>query len=269
MKKIFNLLYQLHSHVRSEHRVTKTIKSRFARRSYMGLLRGYYRGLCGLIQYEGDYRPLILGSNIDFDMWAGSAIVLTGNNSSKEIVDPANELFPTASHIGISAHYNHMNPSMGHPTRLRLKNNAKLILEPNTMILMGGYIAVAEGRALRIGAETRISHGVLINTRCGLVIGKNVIIGHQVTMMDYDGHPIFLTPDDANQKDTYGGKAKGIIIEDNVWIGFRATILKGVTIGSGAIVAAHACVTSDVPPNTIVAGNPAKIIKENVLWKRY
>ena len=53
-----------------------------------------------------------------------------------------------------------------------------------------------------------------------------------------------------------------IVIEDNVWIGEYATILKGVTIGKGAVVASHAVVTKDVPPYTIVAGNPARVVKE-------
>lgn len=53
-----------------------------------------------------------------------------------------------------------------------------------------------------------------------------------------------------------------IVIEDNVWIGEYAAVLKGVTIGTGAIVASHAVVTKDVPPYTIVAGNPARVVKE-------
>ena len=53
-----------------------------------------------------------------------------------------------------------------------------------------------------------------------------------------------------------------VIIEDNVWIGDKATVLPGVTIGKGAIVAANAVVTKDVPPYCIVAGIPAKIVKE-------
>ena len=53
-----------------------------------------------------------------------------------------------------------------------------------------------------------------------------------------------------------------IVIEDNVWIGEYSAILKGVTIGTGSIVASHAVVTKDVPPYTIVAGNPARVVKE-------
>ena len=52
-----------------------------------------------------------------------------------------------------------------------------------------------------------------------------------------------------------------ILIEDDVWIGFNSTILKGVTIGKGSIVAACTLIVKDVPPNVIIAGNPAKIIK--------
>jgi len=72
-----------------------------------------------------------------------------------------------------------------------------------------------------------------------------------------------------SKQNTYGGTAKPIVIENNVWIGFKATILKGVKIGAGAIIGAHACVTTDIPPNSIAVGNPAKVIRENILWKRY
>jgi len=51
------------------------------------------------------------------------------------------------------------------------------------------------------------------------------------------------------------------VIEDDVWIGFKATILKGVTIGRGSVIAAGSVVTKDVPPYTLVAGNPAQIIR--------
>ena len=57
-----------------------------------------------------------------------------------------------------------------------------------------------------------------------------------------------------------------IIIKDNVWIGMSAIILKGVTVGEGAIVAAGSVVTKDVPPHTIVAGVPARVIKKDVYY---
>lgn len=270
MKVLSNHLYQLRCKIWNEHRVNQWLSFRYWKRSYFGLLRGYWSSLLGRVIYEGDYRPLIMGPRIDYDLGAGSAIVLAGKNDPKLVVDPANKIFPTASSIGVFPHWNHMNPSMGHPTRLRIRKNAKLILEPNTTILVGSYIAVWPEQELRIGAETYIAHGVSINTRCGMDIGNNVMIGHESTIMDYDGHPVFYSSDEVDtKKDTYAGTAKPIRIEDNVWIGFRTTILKGVTIGSGCIIGANSCVTSDVPANCIAVGNPARVIKENITWRRY
>ena len=57
-------------------------------------------------------------------------------------------------------------------------------------------------------------------------------------------------------------RADQVVIEDDAWIGFKSSVLKGVTIGRGAIIAAGSVVTKDVPPFTLVAGNPAKVIRE-------
>jgi len=165
-----------------------------------------------------------------------------------------------------------MNPPIGRPTRIRLRKNARLMLEPNTSILSGSYLGVWPDQTLRIGENTSIAQGVFINTKCGLSIGRNVLIAHETSIMDYDGHPIFSTTatnHSADIDETYGGAAKPIVIENDVWIGFRAVILKGCTIGSGSIIGAGACVKSDVPPNTIVAGNPATIVKQGISWRKY
>lgn len=245
------------------------ISSKYKIRTYLGLIRGFYSLLLGRIIYESNYRPIIIGSRVDFDMRCGSSIILSGKNTDLKIVDPANQLIPTASSIGVYPHYEHINISMAHPTRIRLKRNAKLVLEPNTTILTGCYLAVAADKELKIGAESYIAHGVVINTTCGLDIGKNVMIGHQSTIMDYDGHPVYVNGDEFENRQSYGGMSSKIIIEDNVWIGFKSTILKGVKIGEGAIVGANSCVTSDVPAHSIVAGNPARVVKEGVRWERY
>ena len=110
------------------------------------------------------------------------------------------------------------------------------------------------------GKNIKIGKNVFINACCkfqdqgGIEIGSGVLIGHNVTLatLNHDERPEF-------RQNIY---PKPIKIGDNVWIGSNATILQGVTIGDGAIVGANAVVTKDVPPNTVVAGVPAKIIRK-------
>jgi len=111
------------------------------------------------------------------------------------------------------------------------------------------------------GDEICIGHNVFINQNCtfydlgGLYIGDDVMIGPNVSIIT-TGHP--LEPSQ-RRKVTIG---KPIVIERNVWIAAGATIIGGVTIGENSVVAAGAVVTRDVPPNTLVGGNPARVIKE-------
>jgi acetyltransferase-like isoleucine patch superfamily enzyme len=268
MKCIFNKLHWLRKKVT---KVTWSVKKRKLKdkyRSYIGLIRGFCISFRGTVVYENDNRSLIIGKHVDFDIWHGGAMILA-EKSNEKIIDPFDRNFPEATSIGVSPPFDHMNPTSWHTTRVRIRENAKLILEPNTSILSGCYLAIGPNKTMRIGCEARIAHNVMINSICGLTIGKNVSIAQGVRIMDYDGHPIFDVADDVEHKNMYAGSAKQINIGDNVWIGSNATILKGVTINSGAIIAANSCVTSDVPANSIVAGNPAKVIKEGVSWRRY
>lgn len=100
-----------------------------------------------------------------------------------------------------------------------------------------------------------------INSNCTLRVTNKITIGNgcaiawNVSIMDSEFHCI-----DSKLN------AQPIIIEDHVWIGANATILPGVTVGYGAIVAAGAVVKNNVPPKCLVAGIPARIIRENVEW---
>ena len=89
-----------------------------------------------------------------------------------------------------------------------------------------------------------------------ITIGDDVIIAKEVCIRDSDRHSI-----DGSDS------VSPITIGNHVWIGTRATILKGVTIGDGAVVAAGAVVVHDVPPHCLVGGVPAKIIRNNIEWK--
>ena len=100
-----------------------------------------------------------------------------------------------------------------------------------------------------IGDRVLISHGVNIHDHIAHSLSADERHKHFVEIVTA-GHPINLL----------NVSSKSIVIEDDTWIGFNATILKGVTIGKGAIVGACSVVTKDVPAYTIVVGNPAKII---------
>ena len=110
------------------------------------------------------------------------------------------------------------------------------------------------------GTGMKVGRNVFVNQNCtfydlgGLEIGDDVMIGPNVSLIT-SGHPV----EPSRRRDCV--VAKPIVIGRNVWIGAGATIIGGVTIGENAVVAAAAVVTRDVPPNTLVGGNPAKIIR--------
>lgn len=110
------------------------------------------------------------------------------------------------------------------------------------------------------GENIRVGRDVFINQNCtmydlgGIDIGDDVMIGPNVSIIT-SGHP--LEPARRRAFVT----AKPIVIERNVWIAAGVTIIGGVTIGENAVVAAGSVVTRDVPPNTLVGGNPARVIR--------
>lgn len=120
-----------------------------------------------------------------------------------------------------------------------------------------------EKPVFKVGNNTHLGYQVTISIGEKVIIGDNVLISNLVNILSYDGHPVdpqarlLGMPPEKTGNDS-------IVIEDNVWIGVNCTILKGVTIGRNSVVAAGSIVTSSVPENCVVAGNPAKIIRSGI-----
>ena len=113
---------------------------------------------------------------------------------------------------------------------------------------------------LVIGDGTFIGHECSFNLRHGIHIGRQCLLAGGVVIQDNDGHPIDPVARRAGEPAPESAVA-AVTIADGVWIGRRAMILKGVTLGENAIVGAGSVVLHDVPANTIVAGNPARVIR--------
>ncbi|RSK43116.1 acyltransferase [Hymenobacter rigui] len=112
---------------------------------------------------------------------------------------------------------------------------------------------VAPGAVLQVGDDSRLN-GVHISVSRRVTIGRHVRLGPNVVILDDDFH------DAANHQAT--GQQAPVCIHDHAWVAMNALILQGVTIGEGAAVAAGAVVTRDVPPYTLVAGVPARVIRQ-------
>lgn len=157
-------------------------------------------------------------------------------------------------------------------------NNSPKVQIGNDCILGVKIIAEGENTTIKFGNRVYIGKSQII-CRVGIEFESDILVAWGVTFYDHDSHSLDykLRRDDIAQQlldfKMSNGKyvqnknwdvvnAKPIRVCKDSWIGMNAVILKGVTIGEGAIVAACAVVTKDVPPFTVVAGNPAKVVKK-------
>jgi acetyltransferase-like isoleucine patch superfamily enzyme len=131
-------------------------------------------------------------------------------------------------------------------------------------------LAAGPGGVIEIGDDCYLANASLVcDSR--ITLGARVLVAGGVTIADSDFHPIepaarladsiALSPaGDRRQRPPV--ETRPVVIEDDVWIGFNATVLKGVRVGAGAVIAPGAVVTRDVPPGVEVAGNPARPVGE-------
>ena len=121
---------------------------------------------------------------------------------------------------------------------------------------------------ISIGSRTHIGGGTLLAAASSIEIGDDVLIAFEALIMDHNSHSLKFRERQHDVRDWVKGTKDWstvamapVKISNKAWIGVRAIVLKGVTIGEGAVVGAGSLVTANVPPWTIVGGNPARIIR--------
>lgn len=178
------------------------------------------------------------------------------------------DIHPTAKILLKSPFIYGNNPVKGlrMPTCLRMTENATLEIHGGPLtrygngaynLRYGAYIEIINGGKLTIG-QGAANVGLTIMCAKEVTIGNGVRIGRNVSIRDWNGPHVIIN-------DHYRNHAP-VHIGDHVWLCTGCTIMPGVTVGEGAVVAANSTVTKDVPPHSLVGGSPAKVIKENVEW---
>ena len=150
------------------------------------------------------------------------------------------------------------------------QNDKSRIVIGDETALWGHLMIYKHGGEIRIGDHCFIGENTRIWSAKKIVIGDRVLISHNVNIHDQISHPLNSKERHEDYKrilkyglqDNVNLREKAITIEDDVWIGFNVTIMKGVTIGKGAIIGANCLITQDVPPFSVIVGNPPRIIKQ-------
>lgn len=142
--------------------------------------------------------------------------------------------------------------------KMALKRGCPIIIGDNVSIEKGVVMSTSETGKISIGNNVYLGEYSVLTSNQEIEIGDNVLISPHNDIVDFN----HIYQDRYIPINRQGVTAKKITIEEDVWIGSGCKILKGVTVGKGAIVGAGSIVTKDVPSYHVIAGNPAKTIKQ-------
>jgi acetyltransferase-like isoleucine patch superfamily enzyme len=164
------------------------------------------------------------------------------------------DLYLTLSRLRDAGHAIHPTATFGPRTQIHVHDGASLRIGPEVEVLNDNWLIAHPGDELTLGDRVFISQHCTVSGTVS--IGADTLIAGYVTIIDAN-HVISDTTRPIREQ---GGNKRPITIGSDVWIGAHAVILQGVTIGDGAVVAANATVTHDVPPHAVVGGTPARVI---------
>lgn len=154
-----------------------------------------------------------------------------------------------------------------HKAKIYIRGNSNHIHFSNNSVIGRDCTFRCEGDniSIYIGSGTTVTrncHFAAQENGSSITLGKDCMLSNTIIIRTSDSHPIY----DENGNRT--NPAKSVVIGNHVWIAPNSTVMKGVTIGDNAIIASNTLVTKDVKPHTLVAGIPAKTVKEYVKWTR-
>ncbi|GIQ74318.1 acetyltransferase [Bradyrhizobium sp. RD5-C2] len=161
--------------------------------------------------------------------------------------------------------------ALGRSARIRnIRGDSDKIVVGHNSRILGELLTFAHGGEIKIGEWCYVGEGTRIWSAASIEIGNRVLISHSANVFDNLTHPLRPTERHRQVQQIFTrGHPSDISLDespvticDDAWVGAGAMVLRGVTVGQGAIVAAGAVVTKDVAPFTIVAGNPAVLVRE-------
>ncbi len=149
------------------------------------------------------------------------------------------------------------------------KPGGRIVIGEDSLV-EGTLVAETATAVIAVGRNTFVGGQSLVDCVANISIGDDVLISHGCLIADSDNHNIHYRVRQKDLRDWRDNQDHDwsttqtvpVRIENGSWIGARAIILKGVTVGEGAVVAAGSVVTRNVPPYTVVAGNPAKVVRD-------
>lgn len=139
-------------------------------------------------------------------------------------------------------------------------DNNHIIAEDGSKLDGPCKITLEGNSTLYIGRNSGIRGVSFVAKDANITVGRNCMFSYDVIVRNNDSHKVL------DQDGNVTNMAQDIVIGDHVWLCERSTILKGVTIGNNSVIAYGAIVTKDCPPNSIMAGNPARVVKQDINW---
>ena len=199
----------------------------------------YFRNLCNVISKKNTVK----GLSLKYLVGGGKYLTISGKN---------NKIINKCKHLG--------------DVRIVMYgNNHTLVIEENVVMKQGLLWFEDEGCSITIGKGTTIESAqmAVAEQATSITIGEDCMLSSDIRIATTDSHSII---DMASGKRT--NQAASISVGNHAWIGTRVAINKGVTIADDVVVAGNSVVTHDAPSHTIIAGTPAKVIKDNTTWNR-